>query len=202
MASTREAPSLNTYNRILDGTAAAATDKGLRACTVQDILGNAGVSRRTFYQYFSSKDDAFRGLYESYTVRLVAAMYAAADETEGEVPKIIAVLNTFLDFQVEGGELLMQLHAEAIRPESELLPVREEVLDRIVDLLDLNVGNALNIRLDKMVYRSLVLGIEGLCIHIERQGHFNKADAEEVRRIAQPLMVAVLSNHQHLPKRE
>ncbi len=202
MATTREAPSLNTYNRILDGTAAAAMDKGLRACTVQDILGSAGISRRTFYQYFSSKEDAFRGLYESYTVRLVAAMHAATDETEGDVPKILAALNTFLDFQVEGGELLMQLHAEAIRPESELLPVREEVLDRIVNLLDLHVGNALDVRLDKMIYRSLILGIEGLCIHIERQGHFNKADADEVRRIAQPMMVAVLSSHQRLPKRE
>ena len=202
MAPSREVPSLNTYRRILDGTASATLSKGLRACTVQDILATAGVSRRTFYQYFKSKEDALKGLYESHTMALLQKMQTAVDETEGEAPKIMAALQAFLDFQVKGGELLMQLHAEAIRPESALLPVREAVLDGIVELLDTQVAVALGgLKLDLMVYRSLLLGIEGMCIHIERQGRFTDEDATYVRSIAQPMVIGVLMNHGRLPKR-
>ena len=199
MALQHEVPS--TFARILEGCAAATLEKGLRGCTVQDMLGHAGVSRRTFYQYFNSKEDALGALYARHTHRLLSRMHAAAAEAEGDTPKIVAALDTFLEMQVEGGELLMQLHAEAMRPESALLPIREEVLDGIVALLDEHVGRALTVRLDPLVYRSMLLGIEGLCIHIERQGRFTREDAAYVRSIAQPSMVGVLMNHSRLPKR-
>ena len=201
MASSREVPSLNTFARILDGCAAATLERGLRGCTVQDILGHAGVSRRTFYQYFSSKEDALKALYARHTDRLLKRMHAAAAEAEGDTQKIVAALDSFLDLQVEGGELLMQLHAEAMRPESTLLQVREEVMDGIVALLDQHVGHALRVQLDPMVYRSMLLGIEGICLHINRQGRFTREDAAYVRSIAQPSMVGVLMNHARLPKR-
>lgn len=203
MAPSRDVPSVHTYHRILDGTSQATLEKGLRTATVQDILKASNVSRRTFYQYFSSKEDALKGLYQSHTERLLGRMVEAADQADGEARKVMAALDAFLDFQVEGGELLMQLHAEAIRPESALLPVREEVIDGIVDIMDTHIISALGgLKLDKMVYRAMLLGIEGMCIHIERQGRFNTEDAAYVRSIAQPLMMGVLMNHGRLPKRD
>ena len=35
------------------------------AMTVEDVLSVAGVSRRTFYQHFKNKEEAFLGAYDA-----------------------------------------------------------------------------------------------------------------------------------------
>ena len=45
--------------RLLDGLAASITEVGYRTTTVADIVRRARTSRRTFYEHFSDKEQAF-----------------------------------------------------------------------------------------------------------------------------------------------
>jgi AcrR family transcriptional regulator len=68
--------------RMLDAVAQVVTRKGYAAITVADITAHAGVSRRTFYDQFSDKEDCFLAAYKDFTERLIAAVrqaYAAGD---------------------------------------------------------------------------------------------------------------------------
>ena len=63
--------------RILRGAAAAFGRKGYGATSVEVILAEARVSRRTFYKVFRSKDDVLRVLFENSVARLLAAVREA-----------------------------------------------------------------------------------------------------------------------------
>jgi AcrR family transcriptional regulator len=57
-------PGGTPHERILRATAATIHTKGYRDTTVADIVAAAGVSRRSFYNEFPSKADAFMATYE------------------------------------------------------------------------------------------------------------------------------------------
>jgi AcrR family transcriptional regulator len=72
----------NQRERLVAGAIAAVSEKGYRETTVTDIAAAASMSRRTFYGYFSTKEECF---FDTYTVLeefLVEAMAeAGASET-------------------------------------------------------------------------------------------------------------------------
>ena len=52
-------------SRVLEGMAAAVSRKGFADTTIGDIVAEAGVSRRTFYEHFDSKAECLIALYEA-----------------------------------------------------------------------------------------------------------------------------------------
>lgn len=60
--------------RILRGTAAAMVEKGYAGTVVADIIKRAGVSRETFYQQFTSKQDCFVATLEATIEHLTATI--------------------------------------------------------------------------------------------------------------------------------
>lgn len=60
----REFVAQNQRDRLAAGIIAAIAEKGYRDTTVADIAAAAGVSRRTFYSYFSSKEECYLATYE------------------------------------------------------------------------------------------------------------------------------------------
>jgi AcrR family transcriptional regulator len=67
-------PSGSARERILDATAATVREHGYGASTVADIAAAAHVSRRSFYNEFSGKSDAFVAAYEhGFQMTLTAA---------------------------------------------------------------------------------------------------------------------------------
>jgi AcrR family transcriptional regulator len=66
-------PTGTPRQRILQATAATVREKGYRDVTVADIVAAAGVSRRTLYNEFPSKADAFMATYEHGFEQAIAA---------------------------------------------------------------------------------------------------------------------------------
>ena len=54
--------------RLLDGMARAVGANGYAATTIADIVAQAAVSRRTFYEHFQTKADCLVALYEAVNV--------------------------------------------------------------------------------------------------------------------------------------
>lgn len=67
----------NQRDRLAAGMIAAVAEKGYRDATVSDVSAAAGVSRRTFYGYFSSKEDCYLATYEIVARHLAEASLAA-----------------------------------------------------------------------------------------------------------------------------
>jgi AcrR family transcriptional regulator len=67
----------NQRERILDGVMHAASRSGYGDLRVEDIIAYAGVSRRTFYDHFANKEEAFLAAYDLVVEQLEAAVAAA-----------------------------------------------------------------------------------------------------------------------------
>lgn len=188
-----------THRRILDGAGRVLAERGLREPTVQDILEAAEVSRRTFYQHFAGKEDVLVALYHEAAEALVGAVREALERTTDPMERLAGTVEAYLRFQHAGGPLLIRLQAEAIGTDSLLATTRERALDAIVALVDDAVSDTTGIRVDPLVYRGLLIGIDGLVIHLQRGGTFTVEDRERVRRVIKPVFLAVILAAQHLP---
>jgi AcrR family transcriptional regulator len=66
--------------RMLDAVVRAVADQGYVNVTVADVVGRAGVSRRTFYEHFRDRQDCFLAAYQTGLEILVRQILAATAE--------------------------------------------------------------------------------------------------------------------------
>jgi AcrR family transcriptional regulator len=90
----------NQRERLLDAIANVVAEKGYAATRVADITEYAGVSRKTFYELFTDKEDCFLAAYDAITALLMDRMAkrladVADDSWEQQVS---ALLGEFLRF--------------------------------------------------------------------------------------------------------
>jgi AcrR family transcriptional regulator len=72
------------------GIIAAVSENGYHEATISQIASAAGVSRRTFYAYFSSKEEAFIATYDQIVDHMRQAGAEAAAANQGEWPEKVA----------------------------------------------------------------------------------------------------------------
>ena len=86
----------NQRERILAAVAQVASTRGYGGMSVQDIVREAGVSRRTFYEQFKNKDHAFLAAYDEASGRLLASVRGAVDAQTTVEEKVVAGFSAFL----------------------------------------------------------------------------------------------------------
>jgi len=69
--------------RLLRGMAEAVTERGYANVTVADVIKRAGVSRETFYEQFTNKEDCFMAAYDTIVVALLKALEEAISPPPG-----------------------------------------------------------------------------------------------------------------------
>lgn len=90
-----EAPSHR--DRLLAGMADALREDGLRGTTVADVVRQARVSRRTFYEHFDDLVDAYLALVTRTSDAILEAMSTAAAAPAATVPeRLEQVLDAYL----------------------------------------------------------------------------------------------------------
>ena len=94
---TRPGPSLRerhkdeTWAAIHEAASAAALEGGLATATVEAIAERAGISRRTFFNYFPTKEDAILGLREPALAEDAVAAFRASDRSlVGDAARLMA----------------------------------------------------------------------------------------------------------------
>jgi AcrR family transcriptional regulator len=83
--------------RILDAVADVSSLAGYQAMSIEAICVDAGVSRRTFYDLFSSKEEAFLAAYDAVAARLTDELRAAARGADTFAAGVVACLRAFLE---------------------------------------------------------------------------------------------------------
>lgn len=77
--------------RLVGALAAAAAEKGYAATTIADIVRHAKVSKRTFYEHFTDKEECLLAGYEQISGRLMdvlreTAVTSPGDPSAGSLP--------------------------------------------------------------------------------------------------------------------
>jgi AcrR family transcriptional regulator len=94
----REFVVYNQRERLIAGLAEAVAEKGYGSTTIADITRHAAVSRRTFYEHFSSKDECFIAAYDTVMAQLRDRVAEAFDREEDWPRAVRAGVAAMLDF--------------------------------------------------------------------------------------------------------
>jgi AcrR family transcriptional regulator len=96
----REAVAESQRSRILEAMVEVTAERGYAECQIAHVIAYAGVSRKTFYELFSDKEDCFLAAYELWLGRLLSTTAEAYESgaREAWVDGIQEGLAAFLDF--------------------------------------------------------------------------------------------------------
>ncbi len=94
----REAVRENQRQRLLAGMAKALAEHGYARTTVEHVIENAGMSRKTFYEFFDDKEDCLLAAYDDASARLWTAGSKAAAGAGGWPEQVHAAIAAALGF--------------------------------------------------------------------------------------------------------
>jgi AcrR family transcriptional regulator len=88
----------NQRGRVVEAVADVCSAAGYGPMTVEDIIVTAGISRRSFYDLYSSKADAFLQAVDDIVGRLFVEVEGSTEGIEGFEARVEAALITVLRF--------------------------------------------------------------------------------------------------------
>ena len=154
---------------ILGGGAIVFAKLGVRAASVQDILTASGVSRRTFYRFFQSKEDVMVALYGFGTDMLLAGCRLGMENETEPMQQILQGIEAHLRNAREQSRLVFVLGGEAHRQESPLHARRMQVHEELAGLFAAGAERG-GKRADPLLYRAIVLAMEGVTRLVLEEG--------------------------------
>jgi AcrR family transcriptional regulator len=131
----REFVARNQRERIITALVDAVAQSGYNDTTVADITKAASVSRRTFYEHFSGKEECFLAAYDMVVEHIRGAMVVAAGAFEEWPQKVRAALATMLRFLAGEPELARLCLIEPIAAAGEIGARHRATMQGIVEML-------------------------------------------------------------------
>jgi AcrR family transcriptional regulator len=122
--------------RILAATFEVCGERGASGLTVALIVARAGVSRRTFYELFSSREDCFLAAFDDAIDRIAAVVVPAYQQPSKWRERIRASLTAllqFLDDEPGTGRLVV---VETLGAGANALERRSRVLAQVITAVD------------------------------------------------------------------
>lgn len=167
----REQVARSQRERLVGAMAEVMAGKGYARTSVADILRVAGVSRETFYEQFSSKEDCFMSAFEEAYGLILTATAAGTGADSGEPHAVLEqILAGYLDALAGSPALarvfLVEVYAagpEALARRAELQRGLVTALAAVLETEDRFAVEALVAAITALVTARLVAGdIEGL----------------------------------------
>jgi AcrR family transcriptional regulator len=114
-------------HRLLEGMAHAVAAKGYADTTIADIVREASVSRRTFYEHFATKAECLVALYEAASRNALKVLKSAIDPTHGWQDQVERALTAYLACMAQNPVLMRTLFVEILGLGPEGLAARRRV---------------------------------------------------------------------------
>ncbi len=133
----------NQRERILDAVLQAASQSGYAAMRIEDVIAIAGVSRRTFYDHFANKEEAFLAAYELVLEQLLSAVTSAFASGESWTSRVRRGLAAFLNLLASEPVLAQVCVVEALAAGPRALARRTAAMEEFQALLQPPKGDAL-----------------------------------------------------------
>jgi AcrR family transcriptional regulator len=180
--------------RLLEGMAHAVAAKGYAETTIADIVREASVSRRTFYEHFSTKSECLIALYEAASHTALKVLREAIDPTHGWETQVERALQAYLGCMAENPVLLRTLFIEILGLGSEGLEARRRVNREVAQFILHMVNTPQRQRpLSAGLAMAVVGGINELILENIEQDR--AANLPELVGPASELVKAVLGDH-------
>jgi AcrR family transcriptional regulator len=122
--------------RLIAAMLDAAATLGYRETNVQDVIERAGVSRPTFYEHFTNKDDCFLAAFDAAARRLRTRVSRAAAKGRDWRGRLRYGLAAALAFAIDEPQTARTLIVEARAASHEATKRRIDLLDGFAACLD------------------------------------------------------------------
>ncbi|MFO0557675.1 MAG: TetR/AcrR family transcriptional regulator [Polyangiales bacterium] len=169
------------------------TRLGVSKARIEDVLLAAGVSRRTFYKRFRSKEDLLLALYETATTQIFAAVQSEGGIDRSATPLEVfsRAIDVYLEVVSRNGTLAGVLLSESLRPGSPLAAVRRRSRETLIAMANAALIEAKHAPIDPTMALAILAGIEGLTIDlIEREA--SKQEFAHARAVVHDLVRCAL----------
>lgn len=137
-----EGPGSEHYTRLLQGMAQAVAAKGYAETTIADIVREAAVSRRTFYEHFSTKTECLIALYETASRLALQAVSEAFDPVQPWHAQVEQAMTAYFDYLAQDPVLLRTLFVEILGLGMPGLVVRRRVNDEIANFIQVAINSS------------------------------------------------------------
>jgi AcrR family transcriptional regulator len=121
------------HGRLLQGMAQAVARKGYADTTIADIVREASVSRRTFYEHFATKADCLVALYEAASHNALKVLRDAIVPSHGWEQQVERALAAYLGCMASNPVLVRTLFIEILGLGPQGLAARRRVNQEIAD---------------------------------------------------------------------
>ena len=162
-------------SRLLQGMAHAVARKGYAETTIADIVREASVSRRTFYEHFATKADCLVALYEAASHNALKVLREAIDPAHDWEQQVERSLSAYLGCMGANPVLLRTLFVEILGLGAQGLAARRRVNREVADymLAVVNSGRATP-RLTPELAMAVVGGIHELVLQAIEEGEVGR----------------------------
>ncbi len=146
--------------RLLAAMIDVCAEHGVADVTVAHVVERAGVSRRTFYEIYSDREECFLEAFDEGIVRATRYMLDAYDETGRWIDRMrsaLAALLAFMDAERATGRLLI---VESLAGGDSALSRRRAAVERMVAFVDeANAGLQADKRTPSLTAEGVVGGV-------------------------------------------
>ena len=158
-------------SRLLEGLALAMARKGYADTTIADIVREAAVSRRTFYEHFTTKADCLVALYGAASHNVLKVLRQAVDPERDWERQVEGALRAYLGAMASNPLLMRTLFVEILHLGEEGLAARRRNNQEIVDYMLEVIGRE---RLTPELAMAVVGGINELVLQAIEQGRVER----------------------------
>jgi AcrR family transcriptional regulator len=145
-------------SRVLEGMAHAVSRKGYADTTIADIVGEASVSRRTFYEHFDSKGECLIALYEAASHNALKVLRDAIDPQHEWQAQVETALKAYLECMAASPALVRTLFIEILHLGAQGLAARRRVNTELAEFILRTVNQRGG---DETVTREMAMAIVG-----------------------------------------
>jgi AcrR family transcriptional regulator len=172
--------------RMFRAVAEAVAEKGFVRVTVADVISRAGVSRETFYEQFSDKEDCFIAALEEGARSLLQILGAAITHADGEpidqLEEILkAYLNTLASEPAFAKAFLIDAYGAGPRATDRRLALQQQFVDLVQEIFSPRGRTA-----DRFACEALVAAISSLVTARVGRGRI-----DELPSLREPLVALV-----------
>lgn len=128
--------------RLLQGMAKSISTKGYGATTIADIVAEAAVSRRTFYEHFDTKADCLMALYESVSLEGLSVLVGELNPDMPWRTQVQGALSAYFGWMAKNPVLMRALFIDILAIGADGLKVRRRMHEEIAKFISQTVNNA------------------------------------------------------------